>query len=135
MIQIVSSYSSLGSFLVSIATSSSVSVYLQINIIANPTPNTISIWIVLRLSASAIISTQYIKVKYNSIPLITSENVFITLFVCVFVVNIQVKISVYSRLPHTFLISYESLHSNLYLFISIYIDISYNRDYFIGICH
>ena len=47
------------------------------NIKQNPIPNTISIPMDVKESARHIIRIQYIKVKYNSIPLITSDNVFI----------------------------------------------------------
>ena len=47
------------------------------NIKQNPTPNTISIPMDVKESARHIIRIQYIKVKYNSIPLIISENIFI----------------------------------------------------------
>ena len=56
------------------------------NIKQNPIPNTISIPTDVKESARHIIRIQYIKVKYNSIPLITSDNVdFIVVFVLFFV--------------------------------------------------
>lgn len=48
------------------------------NIKQNPIPNTISIPMDVKESARHIIRIQYIRVKYNSIPLIMSENVFIS---------------------------------------------------------
>ena len=52
------------------------------NIKQNPIPNTISIPTDVKESARHIIRIQYIKVKYNSTPLITSDNVFISTVNC-----------------------------------------------------
>ena len=61
------------------------------NIKENPTPNTISIPTDVKESARHIIRIQYIKVKYNSIALITNENVFIAFIILYALVKLQMN--------------------------------------------
>ena len=61
------------------------------NIKQNPIPNTISIPMDVKESARHIIRIQYIKVKYNSIPLITSVNVFIAFIILYALVKLQMN--------------------------------------------
>ena len=59
------------------------------NIKQNPIPNTISIPMDVKESARHTIRIQYIKVKYNSIPLTMSENVFIFYKASVYIQYLQ----------------------------------------------
>ena len=61
------------------------------NIKHNPTPNTISIPTDVKESARHIIRIQYIKVKYNSIPLIINKNVFIAFIILYALVKLQMN--------------------------------------------
>ena len=61
------------------------------NIKQNPTPNTISIPTDVKESARHIIRIQYIKVKYNSIPLIINKNVFIAFIILYALVKLQMN--------------------------------------------
>lgn len=54
---------------------------LQRSIKQNPTPYIIKRGIMLQLSAVTKKNSQYIKVKYNSIPLIINENIFIVFII------------------------------------------------------
>ena len=61
------------------------------NIKQNPTPNTISIPTDVKEAARHIIRIQYIKVKYNSIPLIINKNVFIAFIILYALVKLQMN--------------------------------------------
>ena len=61
------------------------------NIRLNPTPYIIKRGIILYESAVIKKNSQYIKVKYNSIPLIINKNVFIAFIILYALVKLQMN--------------------------------------------
>ena len=72
------------------------------NIKQNPTPYIIKRGIILYESAVTKKNSQYIKVKYNSTPLIISKNVFIAFIILYALVKLQMNYTFGFRINLTY---------------------------------